>query len=144
MADSFLVYDGRNRLFRRGARGVARRSSGLRLVPWEAEGTRRFFEAQFGEHLFAFVLIEPDAGLVHAGGETVRRLLTDRGIPPRLAGAAERTYGALADPFGRVVHGQVPADLEGSFPIAEAARPHVEALRRDCSLATCDGSGRGG
>lgn len=141
MANSFLVYDGRTRLFRRGARGVARRSPGLRLVPWEAEATRRFFEAQFGEHLFAFVLIEPDVGLVHAGGETVGRLLTGWGVSPWLVGAAERVYGALADPFGRVVHGQAPADLEGSFPITEAARPHLEALRRDCSLATCEDSG---
>jgi hypothetical protein len=144
MTDSFLVYDGRTRLFRRGARALARRSPGLRLVPWEAEGTRRFFEAQFGEHLFAFVLIEPDVGLVHAGGETVRRLLTDRGASPWLASAAERGYGVLADPFGRAVHGQAPADLEGSFPIAEAARPHIEALRRDCSLASCDDPGHGG
>ncbi|MFB6205951.1 MAG: hypothetical protein ABEJ05_05425 [Haloglomus sp.] len=145
MSDSLLVYDGGNGLFRSGARQLSRLSDGLLLVPWRAEDTRRFLEAQFGDHLFAFVLIDPDAGLVHAGGETVRRLLWERGAPRAVAVAAERTYSAVGDPFGRAVHGREPADIDGTFDIVDSARPHLDSLKRECSLATCtDGRRTGG
>lgn len=137
MSDSFLVYDGRNRLFRAAAKQVARLSEDLRLVPWRSKSTREFIEAQFGDHLFVFVLIDPETDKVHAGGEAVRRLLCDRGVPRRLVGAAQRTYKVVGDPFGQVVHGQAPADIDGTFTLAEDARPHLESLRRECSLAAC-------
>jgi len=137
MSDSFLVYDGRNRLYRAAAKQVARLSGEIRLVPWRSESTRQFIEAQFGDHLFVFMLIEPDADVVHAGRETVHRLLCDRGVPRDFVNAAERTYGALSDSVGRVIHGQAPADVNGTFPLAEDARPHLESLRRECSLAAC-------
>lgn len=137
MSDSFLVYDGRNRLFQAAAKQVARLSGNLRLVPWRSKSTRAFIEAQFGDHLFVFVLIDPETDEVHAGGRAVRRLLCDRGVPRRLVGAAQRTYEAVGDPFGQVVHGQAPADVDGTFPLAEDARPHLESLRRECSLAAC-------
>lgn len=137
MSDSFLVYDGRNRLFRAAAKQVVRLSEDIRLVPWRSKSTREFIQAQFGDHLFVFVLIEPDADVVHVGGETVRRLLCDRGAPRRLVDAAKRAYKVVGDPLGKVIHGQAPADVDESFPLAEDARPHLESLRRECSLAAC-------
>ena len=82
MSDLLLIYDDRNSLFRGGARQVARVSNGIRFVPWQAKITREFFQAQFGDHRFAFVLINPETNRVHAGGKTVLRLLQDTG-PPR-------------------------------------------------------------
>ena len=137
MVDSFLVYDGRNRLFRAAAKQVARLSEDLRLVPWRSKSTRKFIEAQFGDHLFVLVLIDPEADKVHAGGEAVCRLLCDRGVPQRLVDAAQRTYEVVGDPFGQIIHGQAPADVDGTFSLAEDARPHLESLKRECSLAAC-------
>ncbi|MFB6119407.1 hypothetical protein [Halosegnis sp.] len=142
MSDSFLVYDGRNRLYRAAAKQVARLSEDIRLVPWRSKSTRDFIEAQFGDHLFVFVLIDPETDKVHAGGETVRRLLCERGVPQLLIDGAERAYQVVGDPLGRVLHGQPPADVDGTFPLAEDARPHLESLRRECSLAAC-ASGEG-
>lgn len=137
MSDSFLVYDGRNRLFRAVARRVERLSGTVRLVPWRAAPTKRFFEAQFGDHLFAFALIDPDADVVHVGTRAIRRLLCDRGVPEVVVAGAERAYATAGDRFGRLVHGRAPADIDGTFPIADAARPHLGALRRECSAASC-------
>jgi hypothetical protein len=139
VSESFLVYDGRNRVFRAIARRIARVTDRLRLIPWRAEHTRRFLEAQFDDHLFAFVLIDPEAEVVHVGGRTIRRLLRDGGAPETLVEAAGRLYAAAGDPFGRLVHRRPPADIDGTFPLAEDARPHVASLRRRCSLAACDG-----
>ncbi|WP_299233066.1 hypothetical protein [Natronomonas sp.] len=141
MSDSFLIYDGRNRLFRAVARRVERFSGTVRLVPWRAAPARRFFEAQFGDHVFAFALIDPDADAVHVGTRTVRRLLRDRGVPEVVVAGAERAYAAAGDRFGRLVHGRAPADIDGTFPIADAARPHLGSLRRECSAAACTPSG---
>jgi len=144
MSDSFLVYDGGNGLFRTVAKQVARRSAGIRLVPWRAEPTRQFLKTQFGDHLFVFVLVDPDVGEVHAGGAAIRHLLRERGVSRSLVDAAEWAYRAFGDPFGRVVHGQVPADIDGTFPLADDAQPHVESLRRECRQAACrpDGTAR--
>jgi len=137
MADLLLIYDGRNSLFRIGARQAARVSDGIRFIPWQASITQEFFQAQFGDHLFAFVLINPDADRVHAGGETVRHLLRERGAPRSVATVLEHIYQIIGDPFGRVVHGRAPADIDGTFPIDENARPHVKAIQRECSLGSC-------
>ncbi|WP_303703993.1 hypothetical protein [Haloquadratum walsbyi] len=112
-------------------------SSDIRFVPWQANITKEFFQAQFGDHLFAFVLINPEANLVHAGGETVRHLLQDKGVPRPVASTFEQIYQAISDPFGRVVHGQAPADIDGTFCIDESARPHVKTIQRECSLGSC-------
>lgn len=137
MSQSLLIYDGGTRLFRRLARWVAGRSDGLTLVPWRADGVRRFLTEQFGDHLFAFVMVDVEAGVVHAGGETVGRLLRRWGAPETAAALAERTYAAVGDPLGQVLHGRRPADVDGSFPLAETARPHVETLQATCSAASC-------
>jgi len=138
MSDLLLIYDDRNSLFRGGARQVARVSDGIRFVPWQAKITREFFQAQFGDHLFAFVLINPETNRVHAGGKTVRRLLQDRGAPRSVATTIEGIYQVIGDQFGRIVHGQTPADIDGTFPINENARPHIKIIQRKCSLGSCE------
>lgn len=138
MSESFLVYDGRNTLFRTGAHQVARVSAETRLVPWRAKSTREFLEAQFGDQIFAFVLINPEANCVHVGGKTVRRLLIERGVPQPIGVIFQWMYELVGDQLGRLIHGQTPADINGSFHITEAARPHIESLRQECSLASCE------
>lgn len=128
MADSVLVYDGSRQLFRTVARTVADRVDGLTVVPWETAGVQRFLEAQFGSRPFAFILVDEDS--VHVGEEAVGQVLRDRGVTPEVAALLERGYPAVAEPFGRLVHGQEPADLHGTFELAEKAREHAEVLRK--------------
>ena len=137
MSQLLLIYDGKNRGFQRLARWVAGRSDGLTLVPWRADGARRFLTEQFGDHLFAFVMVDVDAGVVHAGSETVGLLLRKWGAPAAVAALAERAYAVVGDPLGRLLHGRRPADIDGSFPLTEAARPHVELLQATCSAVSC-------
>ena len=59
------------RVFRRLARWVTAQSDGLTLVPWRADGTRKFLIEQFGDHLFVVVMIDVDTGVIHAGSEMV-------------------------------------------------------------------------
>jgi hypothetical protein len=125
---SLLVYDGSNRWFRGIADALTRRSPDLRAVPWEADPIQAFLEAQFGSRPFAFVLIEGES--VHVGEATVARLLRRRGTTGPVAALLERAYATGAAPFGRVVHGRAPADVHGTFRLDEAARAHVEPLRR--------------
>jgi hypothetical protein len=125
MDRALLVYDGRRPVFR-AAMAAFTRGTGLVPVRWESATAQSLLEAQFGDRPFTFLLVEDD--VVHAGSETVRRALDRRGVPA--AGLAERLYPAIAGPFGRLVHGQEPADITGSFPLAEAAEPHAERLRR--------------
>ncbi len=47
-----------------------------------------------------------------------------------VARLAEQVYPTAAAPFGRVVHGQVPADIHGTFPLDETAKSHIEPLRQ--------------
>lgn len=128
MTRSLLVYDGSRELFRAVADALASRSDHLEPVPWSQETVQRFLEAQFGHQPFAFILIEGDS--IHVGAETVERVLRDQGLPESVTGLVKRAYPAVADPFGRAVHGQEPADIDGTFPLEDEARPYVETLRQ--------------
>jgi hypothetical protein len=128
MHRALLVYDGSRRPFRAVADAVAATADGLRPVPWESAPIQAFLEAQFDGRPFAFVLIEGDR--VHVGSETLFRVLRRRGVAAPVARAVKRLYPVAAGPFGRVVHGQAPADIDGTFPLADAARAHVDPLRR--------------
>lgn len=83
------------------------------------------------------MLIDPETNRVHAGGTAIRRPVCDRGVPRRLVDVVQRTYEIVGDPLGKVIHGQVPANVDWTFPLTEDARPHLESLRRECSLAAC-------
>lgn len=122
-----LIYDGRRRVFRTAARAVARGLDGVRPVAWESAAAQSFLHAQFGERPFAFLLVDDEA--VHAGGRTVARLLRARGVDDRLATRLERLYEPVSGPVGRLVHGRTPADLEGTFPLTDAARDELGRLR---------------
>ncbi len=131
-----LVYDGKTKIFRRVARWIDSQSDEVILVPWRAPGAKKFITEQFGDHLFAFVLVDIDREQVHAGSETVVQLLRSHGAPWPLVASAERAYVNAAGPVGEMLHGQRPANLDGSYPLADAARPHLEALQRDRSRST--------
>lgn len=128
MTRSLLIYDGSNALFRAAADLLTRRADGLVPVAWGSEPVQAFLEAQFGDRPFAFILVEESS--VHVGESAVDRLLRDRGVDPAVASVLERLYPPVADPFGRAVHGREPADLHGTFPLTDAARAHLDPLRR--------------
>jgi len=128
MADSVLVYDGSRQVFRTVARAVADRVDGVTVVPWENAAVQRFLEAQFGSRPFSFVLVDEES--VHVGEEAIGQILRDRGVAPAVATLLERGYPAIAEPFGRLVHGQEPADLHGTFELTDEAREHVAVLRK--------------
>lgn len=132
MDRSVLVYDGDTAGIGAVAGALTRLADGIVAVPWGCESVGAFLDAQFGGRPFAFVLIEGDA--VHVGGAAVERLLRGR-LPGPVAGLARRLYDVVGGPFGRVVHGRRPADIDGTFPLAAGARPHAESLRRDCAVA---------
>ncbi|MFB6223420.1 MAG: hypothetical protein ABEH86_07085 [Haloarcula sp.] len=108
MTQSRLVYDGSTDLFRSAAATVTRCASDLRP--------------------FAFILIEGDS--VHVGEKAVKEALGDLRVAAPIARLAEQVYPSAAAPFGRVVHGQVPADIHGTFQLDETAKDHIEPLRR--------------
>jgi len=126
MQDSLLVYDASRSVFRRVA---ARFTAGttLRPIPWEAPPVQTFLTAQFGGRPFAFLLVEGDR--VHAGEEAVVRVLRSRGLPPGLAEAVGGLYPTLASPVGRLLHGRVPADIDGSFALTDEAREALAPVR---------------
>ncbi len=96
-------------------------------VPWESERIQAFLEAQFGRRPFVFLLIEDD--VVHAGRMAVERAIAARGLGTQAASAFERLYPTIADPFGRLVHGEAPADIHGSYPLEPAAREYLDPIR---------------
>jgi len=132
-----LVYDGRKRPFRTVADAFTYRMDDIVAVPWESEPIQAFLEAQFGGQPFVFLLIEGDA--VHAGERAVERAMTARGVRGPAARAFERLYPKIADPFGRVVHGEAPADIHGTFALEPAAREHLEPVRSGATGAGRDG-----
>lgn len=125
---SVLVYDGRKPAFRTAATAFIYGLDDIVAVPWESAPVQAFLEAQFGARPFVFLLIEDET--IHAGETAVKRVLDARGSPGPVASAFERVYLEIADPFGRVVHGQAPADIHGTFSVDSEARPHLEAIRR--------------
>lgn len=124
---SVLVYDGRKEAFRTAVDVLTYGMDDVIAVPWESEPIQEFLEAQFGSRPFVFLLIEGDA--VHAGETAVRRALDARGIASPVARGFESLYPKIADPFGRVVHGEAPADIHGSYRLDEAARPYIDSIR---------------
>jgi hypothetical protein len=126
MTRPLLVYDGSEPAFRR-VMGALTRGSDIRAVQWESASVQAFLRAQFGDHPFAFLLIEGDR--VHAGSETVARVLERRGVGGRLPALLQRAYPPTAAPLGRLIHGREPAALDGTFPLDERAAAHLEPLR---------------
>ncbi|MFC7177152.1 hypothetical protein [Halosegnis marinus] len=142
--DSVLIYDGRRRLFRAVARAVGSRLDSVRVVGWQTDAAQRFLDAQFDARPFAFLLVDDEE--VHAGGRTLARLLRDHGAGDRLAARVERLYGRAAGPMGRLLHGQEPADLDGSFRLTEEARGLLPRLRGQGTaipVRESDGDGAG-
>jgi hypothetical protein len=109
------------------ARGLTCRTERLKPVRWRRSTVQQFLRAQFGSVPFAFVLVTDDT--VHVGSATVRCILEEQGVPDSVTTLLTDAYPAIADPFGRVVHGQAPADIDGSFSLTEAARPYADAMR---------------
>lgn len=100
---------------------------GLVPVPLESERAQELVAAQFGYRPFVFALVDEEA--IHVGGTAVRRTLIARGVTPSVARPLERLYASYGDAFGRIVHGEAPADLHGTFELEPAARRHFEAIR---------------
>lgn len=107
--------------------GALTRGSDLRPVPWESAPVQAFLRAQFGDRPFAFLLVEGDQ--VHAGSETVARVLERQGVGGSLPGFLKQAYPPTAAPLGRLIHGREPAALDGTFPLDERAAAHLEPLR---------------
>lgn len=128
---SVLVYDGRKQAFRSAVDLLTYGMDDLIAVPWESDAVQEFLEAQFGSRPFVFCLI--DATAVHVGEAAVRRAIEARGVAPPVAHGFERLYPLIADPFGRVVHGEAPADIHGSFRLKPDAQAHVDAIRQEHS-----------
>ena len=128
MTQSLLVYDGSTDLFRRAAETVTRCGTDITPVPWESESIQAFLRAQFDDPPFAFILIEGES--VHVGEAAVKEALEGLDVASPVARLAEQVYPTAAGPFGRLVHGQAPADVHGTFPLTEAAKTHIEPLRR--------------
>lgn len=133
---SVLLYDGSRAVFRSLAAAVERHA-GLVLVPLESGTGCAFLDRQFGERPFAFLLVED--GRVYAGRSAISRLLERYGVSDRVTAAVERLYAVGGDPFGRVVHGAEPADLDGEFPLdggAETALAGASGVSIDVRDAT--------
>ena len=96
-------------------------------VPLESEPAQRLVEAQFEYRPFVFALVDEES--IHVGGTAVSRTLIARGVAPSVARSLERLYANYGDAFGRIVHGEAPADLHGTFELDPAARCHLEAIR---------------
>lgn len=124
-----LVYDGRKAAFRRAVSVLTYGMDDLIAVPWESEPIQEFLDVQFGGRPFVFLLIEGDS--VHAGETAVRRAMNARGIARPIARGFESLYPKIADPFGRLVHGEAPADIHGTFQLNSEAREYIEAARAD-------------
>ena len=124
---SVLVYDGRKPAFRTAVDVLTYGMDDVIAVPWESEPVQEFLEAQFGSRPFVFVLIEDDA--VHAGETAVRRAMDARGIASPLARGFQSLYPKIADPFGRVVHGEAPADIHGTYRLDPDAQVYIDDIR---------------
>ncbi|GCF13487.1 hypothetical protein Harman_14220 [Haloarcula mannanilytica] len=128
MTQSLLVYDGSTDLFRRAAETVTRCATDITPVPWESDAIQAFLRAQFDDPPFAFILIQGES--VHVGETAVKEALDGLNVADPIARLVKQLYPTAAAPFGRVVHGQVPADIHGTFPLDEQAKAHIEPLRR--------------
>jgi hypothetical protein len=98
-------------------------------IPWESDVAQDFLKAQFGSRPFVFVLVEGD--VVHAGETAVKKTMDARGVATPLARGFEALYPKIAAPFGRVVHGEAPAEIHGTYKLDPDAREYIEAIRAD-------------
>lgn len=128
MSRALLIYDGDSPWVRTAAELLTVRSDEIAAAAWGSEAVQAFLDAQFGDRPFAFMLV--DGSSVHVGETAVARALDRWGVDPPVADLLERLYPAVAAPFGRAVHGREPADLHGTYPLTDAARTHLEPLRR--------------
>jgi len=126
---SVLVYDGRKEAFRTAVDVLTYGMDDVIAVPWESDVVQKFLEAQFGGRPFVFVLIEGNA--VHAGETAVKKAMDARGIASPVARGFEALYPKIAAPFGRVVHGEAPAEIHGTYRLDPDAQEYVEAIRAD-------------
>lgn len=126
---SVLVYDGRKEAFRTAVDVLTYGMDDVIAVPWESDVVQAFLEAQFGGQPFVFVLIEGNA--VHAGETAVKKAMDARGIASPLARGFEALYREIAAPFGRVVHGEAPAEIHGSYRLDPDAQGYVDTIRQD-------------
>lgn len=126
---SVLVYDGRKEAFRTAVDVLTYGMDDVIAVPWESDVVQEFLEAQFGGRPFVFVLIEGNA--VHAGETAVKKAMDARGIASPVARGVEALYPKIAAPFGRVVHGEAPAEIHGTYRLDPDAREFVESIRAD-------------
>lgn len=126
MTRSILVYDDSTEWLRAAADLVAS-AEDAKAVPWETPAVQSFLDAQFDDRPFALCLIEADE--VHVGKAAVERLLEQHGFDEELAQLLTRAYPPFSAPFGRLVHGREPADLHGTFPLAEDAAAELAPLR---------------
>ena len=127
MCRPLLVYDGSNRLFRAIGETVADRIS-VTVLPWSDATAQEFLDAQFGGTPFVFVLVEGET--VYVGDAAISKLGGKTGVPDLLTESLARAYPPLSGPFGRVVHGRAPANINGAFPLDPAAKVALESL--DC------------
>ena len=61
----------------------------------------------------------------------VKRAMDARGIAAPLARGFEALYPKIAAPFGRVVHGEVPAEIHGTYRLDPDAREYIDTIRQD-------------
>lgn len=128
-----LLYDGSRPALRAAADAFVGRVDDLTALPLASSHGRAFLDAQFDARPFAFVLVEGD--VVHAGSETVGRVLRRHGVPGPVAGLAARAYPPLAGPVGRAVHGREPAALDGTFDLTDGAREALAPVREGVRIA---------
>ena len=132
MSRSLLVYDDSTEWLRAAADLVASAAEDVRPVPWNADAVQAFLDAQFDDRPFALVLVEADT--VYVGKAAVERLLQQYGVDGELARVLKRLYPPFSAPFGRLVHGQEPDDLHGTFPLDAAASDHLAPLRESVEI----------
>jgi hypothetical protein len=129
---SLLVYDDSTEWLRAAADLVAAGAEGVRPVAWDDPTIQAFLGAQFDGRPFALLLIESDT--VAVGKDAIEGLLERYGFGEELRTLAKRAYPPFSAPIGRLVHGQEPADLHGTFPLDEEAADHLDSLRRSVDI----------
>ncbi len=137
MTSRLLVYDAEPAWARRAAALIERQIDGIELIPWQTAGVQSLLRAQFDGEPFVFLAVDIDCGIIHAGSETIGQLLREWGVPDAVTTLFERAYQVAANPVGRQLHGQEPADIDGTFPLDRTAARHAKSLHRTCRSPAC-------
>lgn len=122
-----MLYDGRKTVFRRAATLFTYGLDDPVPVPLESESAQALLDCQFGYRPFVFALVDDRS--IHVGGTAVRRALIARGVPPVLAVPFERLYSDHGSAFSRIIHGEAPAEIHGTFELHPAALAHLDTIR---------------